>query len=233
MKIGIMQPYFLPYIGYFQLINSVDLFVVYDNIKFTKKGWINRNRYILNGRERYFTISLKKDSDFLNVSERIISEEFDKERTRIVRKIENAYYNAPFYSNVMPLIKACFLNKQKNLFSFVFESIKLIAEFLEISTPIKISSDIETNESLKGADRVIEICRLLDGNEYLNPIGGIELYNKELFSKNGIKLHFIKSQEIIYNQFNYEFVPNLSIIDVLMFNEKKVVKKFLCQFELI
>ncbi len=83
MKLAIMQPYFFPYIGYFQLINTVDEFVVYDNIEFTKKGWINRNRILVNGKDEYITLPIKKDSDFLHVKDRFLAETWSKDSAKM------------------------------------------------------------------------------------------------------------------------------------------------------
>ncbi len=95
MKIAIMQPYFVPYLGYFQLISAVDKFVVYDNIEYTKKGWINRNRILINNKDSMLTINLKKSSDFDNVINKEISNEFN--RKKVLNKIKTSYKNAPFF----------------------------------------------------------------------------------------------------------------------------------------
>src|SRR5438445_505000 len=103
MRIGIMQPYFFPYIGYFQLINAVDEFVVYDNIEFTKKGWINRNRILVNGKDAYITIPLKKDSDYLNVNERWLADVWTVERKKLLNRITESYRKAPYYESIYNL----------------------------------------------------------------------------------------------------------------------------------
>ena len=108
MKLGIMQPYFFPYIGYFQLINSVDTFVIYDNIQFTKKGWIHRNRFLQNGKDTMFTLPIKKDSDYLDIDQRFLSENFGPECDKLLRKIEGAYKKAPYFNDVFPIVKSIF-----------------------------------------------------------------------------------------------------------------------------
>ena len=120
MKLAIMQPYIFPYIGYFQLINAVDKFVVYDNIQFTKKGWINRNRVLMNGKDEYFTISLKKDSDFLNVDQRMVSDIFKTDRIKLLRRISEAYRKAPEYNKVYPLVESIINEEEENLFAFIY-----------------------------------------------------------------------------------------------------------------
>lgn len=234
MKTGIMQPYFLPYIGYWQLLNAVDKFVVYDNIQFTTKSWIRRNRILENAKDALFTIPLKSDSDYLDIRDRFVSDQyFNKDSRKIIRKIKDAYRKAPYFDEAMPVIEKCFLYQEKNLFKFIFNSIKIISEYLGITTEIIVSSQIEMDHSLKSQERVLEICRKLSTTVYINPIGGLELYDSESFKFNGIDLKFIKSKNVEYKQFDNEFVPNLSIIDVMMFNSSDEVKKMLNMYELI
>lgn len=224
-KVGIMQPYFFPYIGYFQLLNHVDQFVIYDNIKYTKKGWINRNRILVNGEAQYISIPLKKDSDFLNVNQRFLSDDFNVEKNKILNKIKGAYRKAPQFNSVLPLIEDIFNFNDNNLFNYIFNSIKSITAFLDIKTQLIISSTLDLNSELyKSEEKVIEICKELNATDYINPIGGVELYDKKRFEKEGINLNFIRTEGVEYNQFGNDFIPHLSIIDVLMFNELDTVK---------
>ncbi|WP_367773672.1 WbqC family protein [Flavobacterium sp. WC2421] len=233
MKVAIMQPYFLPYIGYFQLINAVDVFVIYDNIEFTKKGWINRNRILVNGKDNYFTLPLKKNSDFLHVNQRKIADSYSKDKTKIISKITELYKKAPQYDEVFPLIKTIFNTNEENLFDFVFHSLKIITEYLEIKTEFIVSSSIKIDHSLKSQDKVIAICKELSATDYINPIGGTELYSKDTFNKNDVQLNFIKSNNIDYQQFDNDFIPWLSIIDVLFFNSREKVQGYLNQYTLL
>ena len=95
-----------------------------------------------------------------------------------------------------------------------------------------LSSDLEKNSSLRNEARVIGINRALKATHYVNPVGGIDLYSKEFFSKNGLKLLFLKSHEIKYKQFNDAYLPGLSIVDVCMFNKIDDIQTFLNQYEL-
>lgn len=232
MKIGIMQPYFFPYIGYWQLINEVDKFVIYDNIQFTKKGWIRRNRILCNGKDKMISLPIKKDSDFLDVKERFLPDDFDKSKSKILNQIKTAYKKAPEFQNVFPIIEKVMNCKEENLFFFIFETVKVVAEYLDIDTEIIVSSELNVDDDLKGKNRVIQTCKVMEGDEYINPIGGLELYDKEEFELNGIDLKFIRTEKVIYKQFENEFVPSLSIIDVLMFNSVEEVKEMLQQFTL-
>ena len=216
MRLAIMQPYFLPYIGYWQLIAAVDTFVVYDNIKYTKKGWINRNRFLRNGAETSFSLPLRKDSDFLNVNKRFLADSFD--RDELLNRFREAYRKAPEFSSVMPLLEGIVLNPVTNLFEYIFASIHSVCEFLEIPTPLVVSSTINCDHSLKSADRVQAICEVLGADTYVNPVGGMELYSKEDFAAKGIDLKFLKALPFEYQQAGNLFSPWLSILDVMMYN---------------
>ena len=233
MKIAIMQPYFFPYLGYWQLINAVDKFVVYDNIEYTKKGWINRNQILINGEAKMFTIPLKKDSDYLFINQRFRADISRKEMEKILGRIKFSYAKAPFFTETYPLVEKCFMHNSLNLFDFIFYSIKEILNHLKINTKIIMSSALNIDESLKGEDKVLDICKSLDTSLYFNAIGGQELYNKARFKQNGFELKFIKMNEIRYSQFSSEFVPFLSIIDVMMFNSVDQTRNMLKKYSLI
>lgn len=233
MKLAIMQPYFMPYIGYFQLIKSVDEFVIYDNIQYTKKGWINRNRILTNGKDQLITLSIKKDSDYLNVIDRELAESWDKDKIKMLNVIKSSYSKSPYFQEAFSLISQCINNSEKNLFKFIFDSILMINDYLEIKTPIVISSTIDIDHDLKSQDKVLSLCKKQKADVYINSIGGMELYDKETFKQNGVELNFIKTNPIKYQQFNNEFVPWLSIIDVIMFNSKEQIQEYLNNYTLI
>jgi hypothetical protein len=223
MRVAIMQPYFMPYIGYWQLISAVDAFVLYDNIKYTKKGWINRNRFLMNGAEAGFSLPLRKDSDFLDVNQRFLADSFDRED--LLNRFREAYRKAPEFSSVMPLLEKIIRNPEANLFEYILGSIRAVCGFLEITTPLVVSSTIDCDHSLKSAERVQAICKALGADTYVNPVGGMELYSKDDFARNGIDLKFLKALPFEYEQSGNAFVPWLSILDVLMFNSKTVIKE--------
>jgi len=228
-----MQPYFFPYIGYFQLINAVDKFVIYDNIQFTKKGWFHRNRLLVNGKEKIFTLPIKKDSDYLDVNKRILADNKDIIIGKTLRIIKQSYVKAPYFKEVYPLFEEIFnYNNNKNLFEYIYNSVLKLKDYLEIDTEIIISSKIPIKHELKGQDKVIEIVKELKGNIYINSIGGQNLYDKRIFAKNDIDLQFIESKPVIYNQFGDKFIPWLSIIDVMMFNSIEQIQKFLNEYNL-
>ena len=233
MKLGIMQPYFMPYIGYYQLINSVDTFIIYDNIQYTKKGWINRNRILSNNKDYLITLPLKKDSDYLDIVDRRLAESWVDDKNKMLNVITSSYKKSPYFNDVYTLISDCITNNEVNLFKYIYDSIIMIKDYLDINTDIIISSELNIDHNLKSQDKVISLCLNQNADVYINSIGGVELYDKETFKKNGINLNFIKSNNIKYQQFNNEFIPWLSIIDILMFNSKDDIKNYLNEYTLI
>ncbi len=233
MKLAIMQPYFFPYIGYFQLINAVDEFVVYDEIEFAKKGWINRNRILVNGKDSYITLPLKKASDYLFINNRYLADTWEKDRVKVLNRIKESYRNAPYFENFYPIVEKCLLYKDYNLFNYIFYSLKNILAYLKVKTPIIKSSDTYVNKDKKGVNKVIAICKARRANIYINPIGGLTLYSKDYFAQYGIALFFLKTTNLKYSQFNNPFIPNLSIIDFLMFNSHQEAKSALDGFTLV
>ena len=222
MKLGIMQPYFFPYIGYFQLIAAVDTFIVYDNIKYTKKGWINRNRMLNNGTDVMFSLPLKKDSDSLDVVQREISVNFN--RTKLLNQFKGAYARAPYFSQTYLLLERIIRYDETNLFNYIHNALVETCRHLGIKTKICVSSSITIDHNLKAQDKVISICKKLGAETYINLVGGVELYDKEAFHVRGIDLQFIKTKPFEYSQFGAHFEPWLSIIDVLMFNPLETVR---------
>jgi WbqC-like protein family len=223
--VAIMQPYFLPYIGYLQLISAVDLFIVYDNIKYTKKGWINRNRLLQNDNDVIFSLPLKKDSDYLTVCERELAADFN--RNKLLYQFKNAYRHALYFTQIFPLIEQVIAYDQSNLFEFLHHSIIKVCEYLGITTKIEISSSINIDHALKNQDKVLALCEAVSAGVYVNSIGGIDLYSKETFHDKGLTLKFIQSQPFEYSQFGQAFVPCLSIVDVMMFNSRETIQTYL------
>jgi len=224
-----MQPYLFPYIGYFQLINAVDTFVIYDDVNFIKQGWINRNRILLNGSDFMFNIMLKGSSSFKKINEIEIA----GNHLKLITTIEQSYSKAPYFSDAFPLISNILLNNETNLARYLSKSLIEIIKYLGIQVSILISSEIEKDASLKGDDKVINICNQLKATNYINAIGGQELYSKEKFSENGLVLNFIQTKPIVYKQFKDPFIPWLSIIDVMMFNSPEAISEMLNQYKLV
>lgn len=224
-----MQPYLLPYIGYWQLLAAVDRFVVYDNIQYTKRGWINRNRFLRNGTDAMFTVPVKAGSDFLDIRERSIADDFDP--GTILRSIGAAYRKAPFFSETLSVVDQALEAPSRNLFEYLLHGMRIVARHLGIETPIVVSSSVPIDHGLRAQQKVIAMCRALGADTYYNPTGGRDLYSKEDFARNGIALGFVQSRTTPYAQFGEAFVPALSIVDVMMFNEPAVVRSMLGHYE--
>lgn len=229
MKIAVMQPYLFPYIGYWQLINSVDKFVIYDDVNFIKKGYINRNSILENGSPHLITLELIGSSQNKRINEISIGNNSNK----LLKTIRQNYSRAPFFKDIFPMLEDILNNEEKELSKFLGFSLVKIAKYLNIGTKFLYSSDMKNDKTFKSQDRLIEMSKILNATGYINSIGGIELYDKEVFSQNNINLSFLKTHEISYKQFNNKFVPNLSVVDILMFNSKDKIKNMLTQFELI
>jgi hypothetical protein len=222
IKLAIMQPYFLPYIGYFQLIAAVDHFTVYDNIKYTKKGWINRNRFLLNGADTMFSLPLQKASDDLNVVERYLAADFN--RGKLLNQLKGAYSKAPHYAETLPLLDRVIMCPAINLFEYIHYSLTEVCAHLGLTTRIERSSEVRIDHGLKAQDKVIALCLARGAATYINAIGGTELYRRDDFAARGLELRFLRSRPLDYVQFGAPFVPWLSILDVLMFNPLSHVK---------
>lgn len=232
MRLALMQPYFLPYVGYFQLIRAVDEFVVYDNVKYTKKGWINRNRMLRNGADVMFSLPLKGASDSLDIVERELAETFEREK--LLAQIEGAYRKAPCFAETFSLIQRVVGCPESNLFRYIHHSLVEVCAHLGLATKITISSTIPVDRTLKNQDMVLAYCQARAAKTYVNAIGGTELYTKAAFQERGIELRFIKSKPLEYPQFGAPFVPWLSILDVMMFNPVEVIREYLStHYELI
>ena len=234
MKIAVMQPYIFPYIGYFQLINAVDLFVFYDDVNFIKQGWINRNKILLNGNAFLFTIPLEKATSFCLIKETLINEKFygnwkDKFKQSIVQN----YKKAPFFDEVNNIIIKVLDSKCKTISGLAIESVQAVSNYLKIETNFLISSERYDNIDFERKDRLLDICKKENASQYINALGGQELYDVESFHEKNIKLSFIKNLPQEYKQFKNEFVPGLSIIDVLMFNSPTEVKLMLDNYVLV
>ncbi len=225
MKLGIMQPYFMPYIGYFQLMKAVDKYVIYNDVNYIKGGWVARNNILIQEQKQLFIIQLQGASPNKCFNEIHILDNFKKFR----KTLEMNYSKAPCFIQAMELMDKIFSFPNKRLDLFIQNSFKQILSYLNIDTELILSSDIAKDNSLKGKDKVLEISKLLDADTYYNAIGGKDLYDKKEFADNGISLRFLKTNDTLhYMQFpDIDFVPNLSIIDVLMFNSVKETNKLL------
>ena len=232
MNIAIMQPYFLPYFGYYQLLAAVDCFVILDDVNFIKNGWIHRNRILRDGKDYLFTLAINGASSYRLINELTIFEA-EKNKNAVLDAIAASYRKAPFYDAHLPLLKDVILFPEQNLSRYLNYGLRCLAKYLNLKPRFIMSSELPKDACLAGQDRIVEICKILGATRYVNPIGGTELYEESAFEINSIELRFIRAKHKSYRQFDSAFVPHLSIIDALMFNGLDEIRDDLFRFELI
>lgn len=229
MKLAIMQPYFFPYIGYFQLIKSVDTFIIYDDVNYIKGGWINRNRIAsksTGNKPIYFGLTLENQSSFEKIYN-IKAKQSHFHDDKLKKKVSNCYKKSPYYEKVYPLFEKVINSESNYITDINYNCIKIVCDFLNIKTKIIKTSRQISNDKLAGQDRVIDICKKLNCTKYINAIGGKELYNTGNFLSNGIELKFIKSKPIEHEWWN------LSIIHQMMTFEETQLQEMLNSYELL
>lgn len=232
MKIAIMQPYLFPYLGYFQLLAAVDRFVILDDVNFINKGWINRNRLLINGKPCMFTIPLEQASQNKLIKDIKITQ-YNRWAKKFLKSIEMSYKKAPYYKEIYPLIMGVLKKDVEGISDMVYHSLLDICAYLNINTEIIPHSEIFDTEGLQGQDKILQICIQSGAKHYINPVGGVDLYEKSNFSERNIDLSFLSPVLIPYNQNSADFVEGLSIIDVLMQNSPDEVKNLLNSYTLI
>jgi hypothetical protein len=234
MKLAIMQPYLFPYLGYFQLLSSVDKFVIYDDVAFMKQGWINRNRILVGGRASRFSVPLRTASSFKRINDTEVDPaSYDRWLRSFFSTVDQSYRRAPCFGPVRHLLTAVFEDFAGSIASLALRSVTGTVEYLGLRTAIVPSAHEYNNDSLKGQERVIDVCKKENADAYINPIGGQNLYTHGEFAAHGIALHFVRSRPVIYRQFADHFTPDLSIIDVMMFNSPDRLGALLSQFDLV
>jgi len=230
-----MQPYFMPYIGYFQLINAVDEFIIFDTPQFIRHGWIERNNILkLDGESSYIKVPLVKQSRDTSIKDMIINNSTNWQK-KILAQITHYKKKAPYYNDVLTLLDTIFKEQTESIVDLNYKSLKLICNYLDITTPIKIWSEMNLEiEEVNAPDEwALNICKKINATTYINPIGGLSFFDTKKYLTSNIDIKFIKSKEILYNQFDNNFTPWLSIIDILMFNSKNNIKNMLEQVNYI
>ena len=233
MRLAIMQPYFFPYIGYFQLIKECDVFVWLDDAQYTKRGWINRNRILLRGDAHDFVFSVNKGAQALAINDRWYSASFQVEANALLKTLQMAYRKAPMYEPVRDLVTRLLSSEDRNVATFNCSTLEALCAHLDIAPVFVRSSQLSGVSGLRGEERIIGIAKMLGGGRYVNPIGGTSLYSSERFARAGLTLNFMESGEIKYKQLGDTFVPRLSIIDVLMFADPAVERELLEDYSVL
>jgi WbqC-like protein family len=235
MKVAIMQPYFMPYVGYFALIAKSDKFILFDTPQFIRHGWIERNKISKpNGESLYIKVPLEKHSrDTAILSVKINN--FENWQGKILAQLIPYRKKAKNYSQIIILLNEIFSFKTESIVALNYFALQNICNYLEITTPISIWSElnIEIEEVDTPDEWALNICKALNAKSYYNPEGGLTFFNKDKYDNVGIDLKFMRMHTKQYAQFTNEFLPSLSIIDVLMFNSKEEIHKMLQDYELI
>jgi hypothetical protein len=233
MTVAVMQPYVFPYLGYFQLVAAVDTFVFFDDVNFIMKGWINRNRILHNQEPLKFTIPLVKASQNRAINEIELSE-YPAWRKNFLRSVHAGYHKAPYFETTFKWLQDFLERDFVKIGELAAESVRAVAARLDLVTQFKFSSAIEYNRHAgSGQEKILDICRILGADRYINPRNGVELYDSARFVDANVDLKFIHMDEIRFPQLNPDiFVPDLSIIDVLMFRSKEQIRDLLTRFAL-
>lgn len=232
MKIAVMQPYFLPYIGYFQMLNAVDHFVIFDDVNFIKRGWINRNFIMIDDHRHWLTIPLREASQNDEIRSLTIAPD-NGWKGRMKRSVEHAYRKTPWSDETKEMTFRFIDAATGNLSAFLIMTLREVARILKIPTPLICSSSLESCGHLRGQDRIIQICAELKATEYVNLPGGRSLYESEPFHAAGIALRFI-DQKIPQESLSsgLQGSPYISILDLLMRNSRDVIIQALSKHSL-
>ncbi len=232
MKLGIMQPYFLPYIGYFQLMSAVDKFVILDDVNYIKGGWINRNRILVNGQPKWLTLPLSKPSPNRLISDISVSSD-NKWKQNILNACKAAYRRAEYRNQGMNILEEILDFESSNASAFITNALQSVSQKLGISAQIAPTSSTYPKERKTGDTRVLDICRRENASHYVNLPGGRNLYNASDFAAKGVSLHFLVPTLHPYKQgCQSVFTPALSILDVLMWNSVRTATTLLQDYTL-
>jgi len=252
MKLGVMQPYFFPYLGYFHVIVAVDEFVIIDQYEYSHKSWMSRNRILGNTKKGWVYIRprLEKPSGRDYLIEEVNISKDSLWRKKLIKTLGQTYSKAPYFDEMYAFFKDLINFKPDTLSEFSFHAIFNIAQLLQIKTKISLNTpefkilENELDDYLqsyqaknpninKKQARVLEQCRRKNATHYVNTVAGNHLFSKEMMREFGVHLHFVSSRNIVYPQIvNNDFIPNLSIIDVLMHNGVEGTRKLLSKYDI-
>lgn len=237
MKLGIMQPYFFPYIGYFSLLRNTDKWIVFDTVQYIERGWINRNKIIHPAKPEamYVTVPLMEHRRI----DAIRDIRIDRKQLyvdKILGQIQASYKKrSPYFDEVFHLVEGCLNTETESISRLNILSMKKVCGYLEISLDLQIFSEMKIDLGKIDApdEWALNISKALGAEEYINPPGGKDFFCKEKYEKSGIKLSFLKANSVLYDQKKSVFLPNLSIIDAMMFNSKEDVRNMLDDFSIL
>jgi len=223
-----MQPYLFPYLGYFQLARSVDHFVFLDDVAYIKKGFISRNRILLDGQPFTFSIPVKRASQNRRIDEHHFTGEFDT----FLAQVRHAYRRAPFFGEVFALVEEVCRMPDCNIAFKNAAAIRAVFDYLQLPLSSQFASMLPHTQA-RGEQRILDLCQHFGADTYHNAAGGQALYDGQRFARQGVSLRFLRNRFAVYEQGCGTFVPGLSIIDVLMHNERERVCEMLLDFDLL
>lgn len=236
MKLGIMQPYFFPYIGYFSLIDYADRWIVFDTVQYIERGWVNRNRIIhpTQPEYSYITVPLKAHKQNAAICDVMIKS--DKQYIeRITGQLTASYKKrAPYFKEVTELVKDCLNAEKRNLSMLNVIALDKVCKYIGIPFSYEVFSemDLAVDDVNDAGEWALNISKALGADEYVNPPGGVALFDEKKFNEAEIKLTFLKSNLTPYNQKKAKFIEGLSIIDVMMFNSPEEIRDMLKDYSL-
>ncbi len=232
LKIAVMQPYFLPYLGYFQLLAAVDRFVVLDDVNYINRGWINRNRISSPHGTQWLTIPLSKASQNRLIREIEILPD-NGWKMNMSRSVTATYSRAPEAAAVLPLFLGWLTGASGNLSTFLYRSLTDVVRFVGLTTELIPTSAVYPRSGLKGSDRILDICRREGATTYVNLPGGRDLYDSDVFSRAGIQLQFLQPQlDFPSLRYSGSEGPILSILDLMMLNSSKTLREAVTAFRM-
>ncbi|MEK4129141.1 WbqC family protein [Solibacillus sp. FSL W8-0474] len=232
MKLAIMQPYFFPYIGYFSLMQEADQFIIFDTVQFQRKSWMVRNCILnLNGGSSYIHLPVKKAPLSSCIKDIYVDDEIDW-KEKLFNQLQ-IYKKAPYFTETIKVLEKALNSNYKTLTDINKNLLVEISNYLNLKCKISVFSEMELDiEEVYTADEwALNISKKLNATEYINAPGGVCFFDREKYENNNIKLKFIKNKLNPYKQFHLDFVPGLSIIDVIMFNSINKIHEMLVNYE--
>lgn len=226
------QPYLFPYLGYWQLIHAADRFLIADDYDFIHRGWVNRNRILVNGQVQYFRVEVHRGGASRHFCDKRLALTPERLSDKL-RTLEMAYHKAPFFAAGYGLAEEVLRWPEDNLALFLEHGIRAVCAYLGIETSIGRSSDLPGNSLLRREERIYDFCARLGADTYINAPGGQKLYSFEEFRQRGIRLRFLQSKLPSYPQFGGPFVERLSILDAIMFNSPEALHAMLDEYSFI
>ena len=237
MKLAIMQPYFMPYIGYISLIKNTDQFILFDTVQFIRHGWIERNRILKHNEGwQYIQVPLIKDNGRDTIIKDVRINNAENWKSKIIAQLQHYKKKAPNYYKVIGLLNDIFSNDYEDIVTLNKVSLEKTCMYLGIDCDIKVFSEMNLDiEPATAPDEwALNICKAINGaDEYWNPVGGLSFFDRSKYENAGVKIYFQEMELEEYDQKRAEFESGLSVIDVMMFNSVESIAEMLDKYKLL